>query len=54
MEKQWKISDVAKFYGISNQAVYKWVNEGKIKTTTTPGGEKRIPESELMRFTEAK
>ena len=47
MERQYKISEVAKIYGVTVQAVYKWINEGKVKITETPGGEKRIPASQL-------
>ena len=54
MEKQYKVREVANIYGVSVQAVYKWINEGKIKCTETPGGEKRIPETELKRIMEVK
>ena len=49
MEKLYKIREVAAMYGVSVQAVYKWINEGKLKTTQTPSGEKRIPERELKK-----
>jgi hypothetical protein len=31
---------------------HKWINEGKISTTETPGGEKRIEEEELQKISE--
>jgi len=49
MSKLLKIRDVALYYGVSVQAVYKWIKEGKVKVTETPGGEKRISESELKK-----
>jgi len=52
MSKLLKVRDVAAYYGVSVQAVYKWINEGKISTTATPGGEKRIEEEELQKISE--
>jgi excisionase family DNA binding protein len=52
MSKLLKVRDVAAYYGVSVQAVYKWINEGKISTTETPGGEKRIEEEELQKISE--
>ena len=50
MEKLYTIKEVAVYFQVSVQAVYKWINENKINVTTTPGGEKRIKESEIKRI----
>jgi len=49
MSKLYKIIEVAEHYKVSRQAVYKWIQLGKIKTIKTPGGETRIPETELKK-----
>ena len=33
MERQYKISEVANIYGVTVQAVYKWIRQDKIKLT---------------------
>jgi excisionase family DNA binding protein len=45
--KFYKISEVAEMFGVSRQAVYKWINENKIKSVTTPAGTKRITQEEI-------
>jgi len=50
LEKLFKIVEVAEHFKVSRNAVYKWINEGKIETVKTPGGETRIKESTLKEF----
>ena len=50
LEKLFKIPEVAEYFKVSRNAVYKWINENKIKTVKTPGGETRITESEVKRI----
>ena len=50
MEKLYTIKEVSEYFKVTVQAVYKWINEDKINVTCTPGGEKRIKESELKRI----
>ena len=54
LEKLFKIQEVAEYFKVSRNAVYKWINEGKLKTVETPGGETRITESEIKRILEAR
>ena len=48
LEKLLKIKEVAEYYSVTTQAVYKWIKQGKIKTTTTPSGELRIKMSSIV------
>jgi excisionase family DNA binding protein len=42
------VAEVAGIYQVTPQAVYKWIREDKIESTSTPGGGKlRIPKSAL-------
>jgi len=36
--------------GISTPTLYRAVNSGKVKAVRTPGGVRRIPESEVERY----
>ena len=43
--------EVASFFGVSDDAVRKWCNDGYLGTyVTTPGGHRRIIERDLRRF----
>ncbi len=47
-EPEWlKVAEVATIYGITPQAVYKWIQAGKIEAEQTPGGSYRIPAATL-------
>ena len=54
LEKLYKIIEVAEYFKVSRNAVYKWINEKKLKVVKTPGGETRISESEIKKFMEVK
>lgn len=43
----WTAKDVAKYFGVTNQAVYKWVYKGLLTAHRTPGGGLRFVESEV-------
>lgn len=46
-----KVSQVAIFFGVSRNAVYKWIAEKKITVCRTPGGEVRIRKDVVESFT---
>jgi excisionase family DNA binding protein len=43
------VGDVAARYGITTQAVYKWLKDGRIEATRGPGGSWRIPAAQFDR-----
>jgi excisionase family DNA binding protein len=45
-----KISDAAKQLGVTRQAVYQWINEGKVKTCHNFDGSKFISKKEVERL----
>ena len=48
-EKLYTVAEVAEYFKVTAQAVHMWITRGKMNCITTPGGEKRITESELKR-----
>jgi excisionase family DNA binding protein len=50
MEKIYTVKEVADYFQCTVQSVHNWIGKGKLKYTTTPGGEKRILESEVKRI----
>ena len=47
------ISDAAGFLGVSEAALRRWTDEGKLKAFVTPGGHRRYLPSELRKFASA-
>lgn len=43
------VADVAAEFGVTPQAVYKWIREKKVKAEKTPGGSYRLPASQFSR-----
>lgn len=43
----WSTQDVAKYWGVTDQAVYKWVERGLLTAHRTPGGRLRFVEAEV-------
>jgi excisionase family DNA binding protein len=43
------VGDVAARYGVTTQAVYKWLRDGRIEATRGPGGSWRIPLAQFDR-----
>jgi excisionase family DNA binding protein len=41
------VGDVAARYGVTTQAVYKWLKDGRIEATRGPGGSWRIPRTQF-------
>ena len=48
-EKLYTVAEIAEYFKVTAQAVHMWIVRGKINAISTPGGEKRITESELKR-----
>jgi molybdopterin-binding protein len=46
--------EAANILGVSYPTLKQWIYRGKIKTTKTPGGHHRVPESEIDRLFPAK
>jgi len=51
MEKYYALSEAAKILSVSTKTIRVWDNEGKINAIRTPGNQRRIPESEILRLT---
>lgn len=49
-EKTFTTFEVARTCGVFHTTVINWVNKGKLRARTTPGGHRRIPASELVKF----
>ena len=54
MEGFLTVTQTAKEFGVTRQAVTKWIAENKIKYTQLPGGQYRIPISEIKKIKEVK
>ena len=52
--KVYNITEAAKILKVSRETFYEWLRTGKINYTVLPNGQKRIPESELKKYTEIK
>lgn len=50
MQKLLTTKDLAEALGASESSLRRWTNSGAIGTTRTPGGHRRIPLSEAIRF----
>jgi len=51
MEKFYTLSEAAKILSVTTQTIRAWDKNGKIKTIRTPGNQRRLPESEILRLT---
>jgi excisionase family DNA binding protein len=50
VEKLYSLKEACKFLGVSPSTIRRWEKEGKIKCVRTLGGQRRVPESEIMRL----
>jgi len=48
--KVYTTHQIAKSCNVHHTTVINWVNEGKLKAYTTPGGHRRVKEDELIKF----
>jgi len=51
MEKYYSLSEAANILSVTTKTLRAWDNSGKIITIRTPGNQRRIPESEILRLT---
>jgi len=49
-EKLLRPKEAAEALGVSTQSIVNWSHNGKIKVLRTPGGHRRVPESEVDRL----
>jgi len=50
MERHFTLSEAAKLLGVTPQTIRTWDKAGKINVMRTPGNQRRIPESEILRL----
>jgi excisionase family DNA binding protein len=50
MEKLYPMHEAIKILGVSLRTLQRWDNAGKIRIVRTPGGRRRVPESEMKRL----
>jgi len=50
MEKLYPMHEAEKILGVSLRTLQRWDKAGKIKVVRTPGGRRRVPESEIKRL----
>ena len=50
MERHYTLSEAARILGVTTQTLRTWDKTGKINVIRTPGNQRRIPESELLRL----
>ena len=50
MEKLYRLGEAAKILGVSVSTLRRWDMEGRIRLVRTPGGQRRVPESEIKRL----
>ncbi|SMB97052.1 DNA binding domain-containing protein, excisionase family [Thermanaeromonas toyohensis ToBE] len=51
MEKLYSLHEASRILGVCTKTLQRWDKAGKIKVVRTPGGRRRIPESEVRRLT---
>ncbi len=49
-EKLYTVKQASEILGVHPKTIQKWDREGKIRVVRTPGGRRRIPESEIKRL----
>lgn len=52
MKQEFKTSDVAKIFNLTNNAVINWIKSGKLPAYETGGGHYRIMREDLIKFIE--
>jgi len=50
MERLYTLKEAKQMLGVQTKAIQAWDKEGKIRVIRTPGGRRRIPESEILRI----
>jgi len=49
MERLLRLKEIEEIYSITAMTIRRWEKRGLIKTVRTPGGQRRVPESEIRR-----
>lgn len=49
-EKVYSTQQVSEFLSVARKSVSNWIDQGKLRAFKTPGGYKRIPHADLIRF----
>jgi putative resolvase len=49
-EKLYSLREACGFLGVSQSTIRRWEKAGKIRCVRTPGGQRRVPESEIQRI----
>ena len=49
-ERLYTLKEACLLFGLHPRTIQKWNKQGKIRTVRTPGGRRRIPESEIRRL----
>jgi putative resolvase len=49
-EKLYSLQETCEFLGVSPSTIRRWEKAGKIRCVKTPGGHRRVPESEIQRI----
>lgn len=50
MERLYTLKEAKQLLGVQTKAIQTWDKKGMIKVIRTPGGRRRIPESEILRI----
>ena len=50
MERYLRVGEVARLLGVKPRTIGRWLSWNQVRFYTTPGGERRIPESEVERI----
>jgi len=53
-ERIYRVGDVARFCGVSDRVVARWLDEGKITSLNVPGSHRRVSYKSVMKFLEEK
>jgi putative resolvase len=49
-ERLYTLKEACEFLGVSPSTIRRWEKAGKLKCVRTPGGQRRVPESEINRL----
>ncbi len=52
MEQLWTLKQLSETWGVNYQTLWRWAQDGKLKTVRLPGRQLRVKESEIRRILE--
>lgn len=50
IERTYTTHDIARYCGVYPSSVMRWIHEGKLKSSQTPGGHQRVGRANLIKF----